>query len=349
MALDVKGVDVDAGDVLLSGTRYRLSVDAPQQYALVAFHTATGQIQQAVTDFFPHGLAYLPQHRQAYTFEKIGPGAALLDLDRMRVLEVLTPVKGRRFYGHGVCHAGRGLVLSTETSSDGTGAIGVRETISQRYVGDFPSYGANPHECQLIDNDTVLVVTNGGNVESRAALTYIDVASGRLLERFEMPDPRFNTGHFVPLPHRAAIVVSAPRLGLGVTHPGAISVKREGMGLTVLTDPSLHASALLGESLSVLHVPEADLFVVTHPTPGWVTFWRWSTQNLIQTVNLPHARGLALSSDRARIWISFDAQAALLSVNVTSLQPEPTGRHNNSLLAGSHLVIRHRLTPQTAD
>lgn len=327
-------------DVLLGGSRYRQSADAPQQYALVALDVASGAVRQAPTEFFPHGLAFARAGRWAYAFEKIGPGAALLDLDRMAVLERVPPVQGRLFYGHGACHAAQGLLYSTETSADGTGAIGVREVRTQRYVGDFPTYGANPHECQLIEDDTVLAVTNGGSTGSRASLAYIDVASGRLLERFEMPDARFNTGHFAALPQRAAVVVSAPRHGLDATHLGAVSVKRAGGGLQPLGQPTTLTERLWGESLSVLHVPEADLFVVTHPTPGLVSCWRWSSQALLQTLGLPHARGLALSADRQRVWISHGLQASLLSIDVASLQVDAASRREHTLLAGSHLVLQ---------
>mgnify|MGYP000995958412 CR=1 FL=1 len=302
---------------------------------------AHGRVRLIDVPFFPHGITLDPANRQrAFAFEKIGPGAGVVDLAEMRWVRPIEPVAGRRFYGHGACSPDARLLFSTETDSQGQGAIGVREAASLQYLGDFPTYGANPHDCVLIEDGKVLLITNGGGTASSGdtpCLTYVDVASQRLLQRVPMPDARFNTGHVAALPGRQALVVSAPRLGLDATHLGAVSRHIGQNTLQVLNAPADVAGGMTGEALSVLALPQQDLFVVTHPTPGWVTAWRLGSGAHVRTLQLPHARGLALSADRSFLWITHGAGAAMDGFDLPTLQPRPGTAMARTVLAGSHL------------
>lgn len=327
-------------DVLLGGCRFRDSPEGEEKFSLTRVVPNQNTITRAQTTFFPHGLAFTDGSlNAAYAFEKIGPGAALFDLENMRELAVIPPVKNRLFYGHGVCSPDGKLLYSTETAPTGEGAIGVRETSGLAYLGDFPTYGSHPHECHLTERGSVLVVTNGGGTKDsgqRASICYIDVRSQRLLERIEMPHDEFNAGHLFPLPgHHQSILVSAPRRGWGDDHLGGISVRLGTKALKVLAAPREVVSNMFGEALSVVAIPAADLFVVTHPKPGMVTFWRLSTLELQKRVELPGARGLSLANNGTHIWVSFGSQAALVRVSIANL--EFGAQMTQSYITGSHL------------
>ena len=233
--LPLTGKAADSDDILLGGGRFRERADGPEKFVLARVIPARGTVQQAAASFFPHGLAMTGSAgKLAYVFEKIGPGAGLFDLDSMQLLETIPAAKNRLFYGHGVCSADGKLLYSTETAATGEGAIGVRETGSLRHVGDFPTYGSHPHDCHLVENGTVLAVTNGGGTRAsgqRASICYIEAKSQRLLERIEMPDERFNAGHLFTFDRRESILVSAPRRGLNEDHLGAVSVRRSNRAL----------------------------------------------------------------------------------------------------------------------
>lgn len=337
-------------DDLLGGGRYQEVAGGPFRYSISRVVPATGRVSLIEVPFFPHGITLDPANRQrAFVFEKIGLGAGVVDLASMRWVAPIEPVAGRRFYGHGACAPDARLLFSTETGAQGLGAIGVRDATSLKYLGDFPTYGANPHDCMLIENGQVLVITNGGgaahnNSAETPCLCYVDVASQRLLRRVPMPDARFNTGHVAALPGRRALVVSAPRLGLDATHLGAVSRDTGAAVLQVLEAPPEVAAGMKGEALSVLELPEHDLFVVTHPTPGWLTVWRLSSGAYQRTVPLPHARGVALSADRRFLWVAYGAGAALTALDLPSLQPRPGAGMERTVLAGSHL-FNHPLMP----
>jgi hypothetical protein len=335
-------------DDLLGGGRYQEVRDGPFHYAVSRVRPSTGSVKLIDVPFFPHGLTADPLNRQRlFAFEKIGPGAGVIDLASMRWQSVIAPVKNRRFYGHGVCSPNGEFLYSTETDAQGAGSIGVREAASLKYVGDFPSFGANPHDCVLIEGGQVMVVTNGGGIpgsKDTPCVTYVDVRTRKLLDKSDMPDVRFNTGHLFALPGRESVVVSAPRLGLGVEHPGAISRQKRGQLLDVFRTPEEVTRGLLGEALSVLALPERNLLVVTHPTPGWVTFWRLGSGEYIKSLALPHARGLVPSLDTQTLWISYSAAASLQALSLNTLEVLPQLAMENTVLAGSHL-FNHALMP----
>jgi len=328
-----------ADDILLGGSRYKDLDKNSIRFSLVRVNPSKSEVKQAQADFFPHGLAFSGgQKNTAFAFQKIGPGAGLFDIESMQLLEVIKPVKGRLFYGHGVCSHDDTLLYSTETSAIGDGAIGVRDVNSLEYLGDFPTYGQHPHECHLIENGTVLAVTNGGGDQASgqlASICYIDVKSQKLLDRIEMTDQRFNAGHMFALEQRQSILVSAPRAGLDDSHLGAISMQRNVKTMDVITQPTEIVSNMLGESLSVLAIPSADLFVVTHPTPGMLTIWQLSTSKLIKSLDLPHVRGLALAKDQRSVWVSYGRQAELALMNLHDFSFD--SHMSSTFLTGSHL------------
>lgn len=327
-------------DMIFGGGRYQTSHNAPFQYVLSKVQPQIGNIKTIATPFFPHGFA-LSRNAIAYVFEKIGKGAGVVNLRTMEWLETIPSISGRLFYGHGACHHDKNLLFSTETLANEQGAIGVRDSNTLQYLGDFPTFGANPHDCHLIDNGKVLLVTNGGGDQTShltPSICYIDVNSQKLLDRIEMSDHRFNTGHTVHVKNHNAIVVSAPRKGWGVDHLGAISVVNQNNKLQVINEPSHIVQNMYGEALSVALISDKDLFIVTHPTPGMVTIWQLSTNKLLKKLDLPHARGVVLTTNRQAVWISHDSQAHLTRINLKNLEIEADSKIINTFITGSHLV-----------
>lgn len=334
----------DAGaDTLLGGARYKTTPSGPDLFALAKVVPASQRVVLAHCGFFPHGWAVVPhQPGHAVLFEKMGPGAGVFDVQGMAYLGPVAPADGRFFYGHGVFAQGGELLLSTEADAQGNGYMGVRDGKTFRYQGDFPTFGVRPHDCHLTDGGRVLVVTNGGGEAGSGqtpCVAYIDVASRQLLHKHDMPGQAHNTGHLVAVDAATAWVVSAPRLGLDVDHTGAVSVCRATAPLlTLLAAPADLSPGLLGEALSICVVPHKDLVAVTHPTPGWLTFWRLTSPAFVKAVRLPRARGVALTADGAGLWVSHGAGAALSRISLDTLVPDEAPTVAQSMLAGSHLL-----------
>ncbi|MDR0529127.1 MAG: DUF1513 domain-containing protein [Zoogloeaceae bacterium] len=354
-----------AKETLFGGSRFKVRPDAPIAYAIARLDPWKRQIWRRPCGFLLHGWALHPRNPAlCFFFEKEGAGAALFNLETLETLEVLPPQGERRFYGHGaVAHDGQWL-LTTETEPDGHGVIGVRDLATLAYLGDFPSYGQNPHDCHLLEGGRVLAISNGGArfdsdgkaKEGAPCVSYVDLATRQLLSRHEMPDARFNTGHLAPLdasPKKSsrgktrsspAVVVSAPRRGLGAEHLGAVSFcDGESPELTLWQAPESLTPPLLGEALSVLALTEQNLAIVTHPTPGLLTLWQLNSGKFLRALPAPSARGLALSADKKRVWVSYSEKGGrplLGSLDLRADNAELQPVFYDAMLSGSHLLNR---------
>ena len=331
------------GDQLFAGCRYQESTGAPHKTALV-YASPQGQgVRLIECPFFPHGWALdIRQKSRAFFFEKHGPGAGVFDLQQQRFEQAIAPSQGRQFYGHGVLAGGGQLLLSTESDAQGRGYIGMRDASTLRYIGDFPSYGARPHDCHLVEGGRVLAVTNGGAMageDPTPCVSYIDVETRRLLDRHEMYGSAFNTGHMVPISDTTAVIASAPRLGLGVDHAGSVSwCDRGEAALRGLPSVKDLAPRLLGEALSIAMLAHERLAVVTHPTPGLLTFWRLDDQSLFLVTPVDNVRGAALAGDGRSLWLSHGAQGSLSILRLDGREPTLQPVLRQALMGGSHLL-----------
>jgi hypothetical protein len=331
-------------NLFLGGGRYRESPEAAVRYVFAAIDIdSTGAVQRylTATDFLPHGLHIHPQEPQRLAlFQKKGPGACEYDLDARRVIRPIPVTGNRHFYGHGCYSADGAVLLSTEANLDNLdGAIGIRDSRTLAYLGAFPSYGKSPHECQLIDDGRTLVVTNGGDGLDGDApcVSYIDVASQRLLERVPPSDARINTGHFAVTRDHRLVVVSAPRSGLDTRERGGISLRTPRGGLQTLSEPAAITRALRGEALSVAIHEARGIVAVTHPDADLLTFWSLRERTLLQRLSLPRPRGLTLTTDQSEFIVSAGEQASLLRIPAQTLTPLSEPLIALSYVTGSHL------------
>ncbi|KRD48257.1 hypothetical protein ASE52_12845 [Acidovorax sp. Root275] len=330
-------------DQLFAGCRYQEQPGAPHKTALAYASSQINGARLIECPFFPHGWALDTRRKErAFFFEKHGTGAGVFDLQQQRFVRTIPPFDQRQFYGHGVLAGAGELLLSTESDPQGQGFIGMRDTNTLRYLGDFPSFGARPHDCHLVDNGRVLAVTNGGAKagESPApCISYIDVETHQLLDRHDMPGSAFNTGHMVPVSGSTALIASAPRLGLGVDHEGAVSwCHRSEATLRGMPYPQDRLPRLLGEALSIALLPHERLAVVTHPTPGVLTFWRLDDQSLWHSMPVDNVRGVALAGDGHSLWLSHGAQGSLSILRMDGREPSVQPVLRQAPMAGSHLL-----------
>lgn len=261
-------------------------------------------------DFFGHGIAADPLNPQCISvFEKRGRGACEIDLGQGRVSRSIPTADNRQFYGHGAySHDGR-LLFCTETIMEGDcpGVIAVRDARSHDYLGEFPSYGAHPHDCRLIDDGRTLVVTNGGGPREGAApnVAYIDIRSEQLLEKLEFERRDINAGHLDIAADGSLAVISAQRQGLPQQAPGGISLRPAGGGFRTLRKPSGLIKRLRGETLSVrIHAPTGVVGATT-PEGNLLTFWDMASGELIRFYELENPRGIELTRDGEHFVVSF--------------------------------------------
>ncbi len=295
-------------------------------------------------DFFAHGVVPNPARPQtAVLFEKKGKGSCEVDLVTGRVLRSIETVAERQFYGHGAFLPDGARLFATETVTEGDyeGVIAVRDGKTFEPLGTFPSHGSSPHDCRLIDDGKVLVVANGGHAYDAgvpASVTWVEVSSGKLLDKVDVPDPKLNAGHFA-LTGGDLVIVSAPRDGLPdfAEANGGVTLRPNGGRATTMHDPAPVTSLLKGETLSVcLHEP-SRVAACTTPRGDLVTFWDLDTLSLVKAHVLPKARGVTLTLDQQHFVISHGI-VDVSFVRTADLELVPGEAFDGSYLTGSHVI-----------
>ncbi len=293
--------------------------------------------------FFAHGFAPSPARPwQAALFEKRGPGGAYVDLASNTVISTIAPMGGHAFYGHGTFTRSGDALLAVEMSLDTRdGAISVRDPNDFTVLDRFPTYGAAPHDCHLVEDGAVLAITNGGGPtgDPRApAVTFVDVATRALLERFEVDDPTLNAGHVAMTGARAFALVSAPRDGLPEdTSLGGVSLRLPGAKLVKRRTPPEVTRRFVGESLSVcVHEPSRSV-LATHPYGNVATLWSLETGSILAAIDLPSPRGVTLTLDGRFFAVSAGAQAGLLLFEASPFKLAPNSDPTLGRFGGSHI------------
>lgn len=297
-------------------------------------------LTRIAVDFLPHGFTRKPDAPHiAAIFEKRGPGAALVDLTTHKRLGTLNARPGRHYYGHGVYSREGDQLFVVETDlATGTGLLSVRDTTTYRELEAFPTYGDRPHDCVPIDDGRVLVITNGGGdlgTNSAPCVSYVDVASRKLLEKVCFSDPKINAGHIGIGADGSLAVVSAPRDGLPAeTSAGGINLRTGKRKPERMRGPEKVMAKVIGESLSV--VVHDSVVGVTNPLGGIVTFWSLGTKKLVAYYECESPRGIELSRDKSAFVISFGKHASIVLLGVDTYQPLDRA-FGEARLAGSHI------------
>jgi hypothetical protein len=313
--------------------------------ALVDLDAKKRERAEISVGFFAHGMTPNPvAPERAVLFEKKGPGACEVDLVRRKVLRTITTTADRRFYGHGAYSADGSILYATESvvSDRYKGVIAVRDGKTFEVRGLFPTYGDSPHDCRLIDGGRILVITNGGGDLSGTppSVTYVDVASEKLIEKLELETPRLNTGHLAISSRGELAVVSAPRDGIPrpETERGGVSLRRSAGKLLTMTEPRDITARMLGETLSVVIHEPSGVVAATNPMGHVVTFWDLKTQRFLRSFEFPHPRGVALSLDQKSFIVSYAPESKLIEIDAQSLSANDASIFEPSYMSGSHII-----------
>ena len=296
-------------------------------------------------DFFAHGVSpNSVQPTRAALFQKQGPGACEVDLAERVVIRPITTAADRRFYGHGAYSPDGSILYATETimsTPDLKGIIAVRDAQSHEYLGEFPSYGAQPHDCQLIDDGKIMAVTNGGlhfGHPSRGCVSFVEIATQKLVDQVIIDSEEKNAGHLFISPKGHLAIVSAERDGLDEkTFTGGITLRPAGGEAKLLWEPVDLLARMIGETLSVYIDDKTGVVAATTPAANLVTFWDINTGELVKSLNVPDPRGITLTLD-GKYWALSCANAVLTFLHADSLEAADIKPVFPSYTTGSHVI-----------
>ncbi|MFO0559343.1 MAG: DUF1513 domain-containing protein [Polyangiales bacterium] len=345
--------------VLLGGGGYTLRGQPTHVLARVDLdHPARGVMSFSMR-FLPHGFAFDPSRSsRVAVFEKKGPGACVIDVTTGVIERELASGEGRHFYGHGAFSPDATLLYATESvlTEGGRGELVVRDAKTLEHLGALSTHGFSPHDCVLLDDGKTMVVANGGGAigvrgSSLPCVTYIEFATGKLLEKIPLPSPTINAGHVAVSKRGDLVIVSAPRDGVegGDVAQGAVTLRLAKRKPFVIERPRELVARMIGETLSVAIDAESTLALTTHPLGDCVSAWSLADGSSRGVLELPVARGVALTLDGREFVVSHKHGDAMALSFFDARTLEATGeRIAPSPVTGSHVVIHRLDAAQTA-
>jgi len=327
-------------DIILGGGSYQK--DNTLKHVLAVVNLQKKDKQLIDMDFLAHGIIIDPNNKKRLVvFEKIGPGAAEIDLNKHTVSRKIAPSKDKYFYGHGAFNQSGDTLYCTETYlNNHKGTIVIRDGRDFEVLGELPTYGENPHECQLVDDGATLVVTNAGSVSNSStgpSVTYIDVATQKLKERVTLTNEQLNTGHIGIAKDGSLVVASAPRKGLEKTHTGGVSIRSGKQPMLSMTQPEVVINQMTGEALSVIVDNKHNIAAVTHPDGNMVTFWSIDKRELIKAMSAPKPKGVALSLDEKSFIVSYGVNTSIVLIGTKNLVASTDSILQPTYISGSHI------------
>jgi hypothetical protein len=275
--------------------------------------------------FVGHSLIFTALRRgRALLIGKNERGALELELAERRIARSFASSQQRAFYGHGAySDDGRTLFTAELDQQTGIGALVIRDAESFKILGELPSHGSSPHECRLIDGGKVMLVANAGRQPdyNGSSMTYVELASGKLLRKLDIPAPQFHMTHFAVAADGALVVSSAPNHGRPQA-AGAIFAARPHGELVQVDIPATIQSRLHDETLSVAICDERQLAAITVPAGNAVLFVSTHSLAHVGSVTLDRPAGVVLSPDRRHFIVA--GRQSLHWVDVATLGEDAT-------------------------
>ncbi len=262
-----------------------------------------------------HGIVPHPARAEAVVFaRRPGRWFVPLSLADGTAGAVVKAPDDRRFTGHGAFSADGALLFVAEDDVPGeTGAIGVYSAAAgdsngggYRRLGALPTHGLGPHELVMMAGGTVLAVANGGvithpdtgraklNLDAMdASLTYVEAATGRLLDKVRLPERHANLGirHLALLDDGGVAFGTQDERPIGELQP-LTGAHRPGGGAVRLFATPDDILARLGGYIGSI-ASDGRTVAASSPKGGLIGLWDGTNGAWLGATTLPDGCGLA--------------------------------------------------------
>lgn len=294
--------------------------------------------------FFVHGVVKNPTDPgRMLLVEKQRHGGCEVDIEKGEVIQTVKPARGCEFYGHAAFSPDAAYVYTTEyVSEEYTGRISVRDGRTFEVLDHFPSHGEWPHDCFFIDGGRVMVVTNGGGPigGEEPSVAYIEVATGKLLEKLSFTNPNIRAGHLLLSSKEDLAVACAVRQGFREKEDqSALCLRPKGGEWRIMTEPADVCAAMTGETLSLAMHEPSGVVVATNPWADLVTYWSMPEQRFLgKLTGLKQPKGVAMTLDGEFFVITYGLDPHIVLVSTKSLK-RIKGSDIPVNISGSHVFV----------
>lgn len=263
-----------------------------------------------------HDIGLRPNHVDVAAVER-RPGLYGVILDRHTgdVRAKLHCPEDRRFYGHAIySNDGRYLYITENDFDHARGVVSVWDAKDgYRRVAEFDSFGTGPHELHLMPDGNHLVIANGGlhthpdqdgrtplNISSMEPnLSIIDRHTGKLVHQAALK----HDWHKLSIRHLD--VAANGTIAAGFQYQGdltdqvpLVGLWQPGLDIRPIEAPDTVQYRMRQYCGSVRFDASGQVFGISCPRGGLVTFWDAKTQDFLTHIAAPDGCGLA-ATDRA--------------------------------------------------
>ena len=348
------GTNPNHASILPNAQQLYSATDNPNGgHFLTRYDLLTQQYQSVVVPVRGHALLPLADGRVILFGRRPAFESAIVDFTT-QTSQPLTVSNGRHFDGHGCLNAAGDVLFTTENDYDGVrGVLGIRDSKTFQQLGEYDTYGLDPHDVHLMPDGKTLVVANGGiqthpdfgrrklNLDTmQPSLVYLDAATGKKLDEYRLPD------HLLSIRHLT--VTAQGDVGAALQYEGdlyrqqpasLVAWQHHGKDLQLLTIDAKAIMAFNGYMADLAYDPQQQLLAVTSPRGNHVTFWDIAQQQFLSAQPLAEPSGIAFMPDQQRFLVTgatgeihtFQPNAA--GLQATSLATSP------QLLWDNHLVL----------
>ena len=332
---------------------YSASDNATGEHFLSKFDLTAGQLQQQKVPMRGHAALAINEDWALLFGRRPAFECARVDF-KNNLVESFKANTNRHFNGHGCLAVDRKTLLTTETDYEKKrGTIGIRDLSTLKQIGEYESYGLDPHDLQLMPDGKTLVVANGGiethpdferrklNIETmQPSLVYLDLQTGKKLAEYHLPDHYLSIRHLTVSAQGDVAVALQYEGDLYRTQPSSlVAWQAAGTELKLLKISTAEVSQLHGYLADIVYDPKQQLLVSATPRGHCVSIWSTATHSFVQALPLAEASGVSLGIETDSFLVS-NSQGGLYQLKLTDIQNPLRALNNFAELAwDNHLML----------
>lgn len=307
---------------------YSANDNALGEHFLSRLDLNAGELRQQKLPMRGHAALALNPHSILLFGRRPAYQCVRVDLQTAQV-EPFKANPNRHFNGHGCLSANKEWLFTTETDYEKKrGIIGIRDLTTLQAIGEYPSYGLDPHDVQLMPDGKTLVVANGGiethpdferrklNIEQmQPSLVYLDSETGKKLAEYRLPD------HYLSIRHLT--VTAKGEVALALQYEGnlykqqpssLVAWQPAGGELKLLQIAPTEVAQLRGYLADIIYDPEQQLLVSATPRGHCVSMWSTASRSFVGALPLAEASGVSLGKEQGSFLIS-SSQGGVYQLN----------------------------------
>lgn len=322
---------------------------------LSALDLQSGELQSRAVPVRGHAVMPMSAHQALMFGRRPAYECALVDFSQQEdYLQRIQATAGRHFAGHGCLNNAGDTLFTTENDFDGKrGVLGLRDSKTLAHLGEYDTYGLDPHDVRLMPDGKTLVVANGGiethpdfgrrklNLKTmQPSLVYIDAANGKKLDEYHLADHQLSIRHL--------LVNAQGDVGVALQYEGnlyrqqpesLVAWQTHGGELELLQISQQDIPAFSGYMADLAFDPHNQVLAVTSPRGNHVTFWDIASREFLHAVALPEPSGIAFLSQQQAFLVS-DATGSLHTIKSTNGPVTASQLHKfTNTIWDNHMVV----------